>query len=158
MPALTRRRSADALLWRRARRHGRETERKYAMWKRGKRLPSQKPNSLLSCPCGKVFEIHRLEDTIVPCPHHRGSKAWNQPGQFDCGIVPSWKRGGLGRMMRAMKKARIPITTEPRQSYEIWVEQDGRRHLFAIAGSLEDAEEEAREAEREYGLKPAREK
>ena|ERR1700686_4121380 len=94
-----------------------------------------------------------------PCPHHcGGSKAWNRPGQFDCGIVPSWKRGGLGRMMRAMKKARITITTEPRQSYEIWVEQDGRRHLFAIAGSLEDAEEEAREAEREYGLKPAREK
>jgi hypothetical protein len=61
-------------------------------------------------------------------------------------------------MMRAMKKARITISTEPRQSYEIWVEQDGRRHLFAIAGSLEDAEEEASEAEREYGLKPAREK
>src|ERR1700694_2032573 len=88
-----------------------------------------------------------------PCAaHHRGgSKAWNQPGQFDWGIVPSGKRGGLGRILLAMKKARITITTEPRQSYEIWVEQDGRRHLFAIAGSLEDAEEEAREAEGDYG-------
>ena len=68
------------------------------------------------------------------------------------------EKGRSGAHIAGMKKARITITTEPRQSYEIWVEQDGRRHLFAIAGSLEDAEEEAREAEREYGLKPAREK
>jgi hypothetical protein len=33
----------------------------------------------------------------------------------------------------------------------------GRRFLFAIAGSPEDAAEEAREAEREYGPNPARE-
>jgi hypothetical protein len=56
-----------------------------------------------------------------------------------------------------MGKARIIITTEHCPSYEVWVEQDGRRHLFAIAGSLEDAEEEAREAEREYGPKHGRE-
>ena len=54
-------------------------------------------------------------------------------------------------------KARITITTEAHPSYEVWVEQDGRRHLVAIAGSLGDAEEEAREAEREYGLRPIRE-
>jgi len=41
-------------------------------------------------------------------------------------------------------KARITITTEAHPSYEVWVEQDGRRHLVAIAGSLGDAEEEAR--------------
>lgn len=28
------------------------TERKHAMWARGEKLPSQKPNSLLKCPCG----------------------------------------------------------------------------------------------------------
>ena len=55
-----------------------------------------------------------------------------------------------------MGKARIIITGHG-PSYEVWVEQDGRRHLFAIAGSLEDAEEEAREAEREYGPKHGRE-
>ena len=54
-------------------------------------------------------------------------------------------------------KARITITTEAHPSYEVWVEQDDRRHLVAIAGSLEEAEEEAREAEREYGLRPIRE-
>jgi len=53
-------------------------------------------------------------------------------------------------------KARITITTGAHPSYEVWVEQDGS-HLVAIAGSLEDAEEEAREAEREYGLRPIRE-
>jgi hypothetical protein len=55
-----------------------------------------------------------------------------------------------------MGKARIIITEHP-PSYEVWVEQDGRRFLFAIAGSLEDAGEEAREAEREYELRPIRE-
>ena len=44
-----------------------------------------------------------------------------------------------------MGKARIIITGHG-PSYEVWVEQDGRRFLFAIAGSLEDAGEEAREA------------
>jgi hypothetical protein len=55
-----------------------------------------------------------------------------------------------------MGKAGIIITEHP-PSYEVWVEQDGRRFLFAIAGSPEDAGEEAREAEREYGPNPARE-
>jgi hypothetical protein len=55
-----------------------------------------------------------------------------------------------------MGKACI-IITEHGPSYEVWVEQDSRRFLFAIAGSLEDAGEEAREAEREYGTKPGRE-
>jgi hypothetical protein len=56
-----------------------------------------------------------------------------------------------------MRKARITKTREAHPSYEVWVEQDGRSYLFAIAGSLEDAEEEAREAEREDGLRPVRE-
>jgi hypothetical protein len=65
--------------------------------------------------------------------------------------------GRVGAHIEGMRKARITKTTEAHPSYEVWVEQDGRSHLFAIAGSLEDAEEEAREAEREYGLRPIRE-
>jgi hypothetical protein len=52
-----------------------------------------------------------------------------------------------------MGRARIVVTAHG-PSFEVWVEQDGRRLLFAIAGSLEDAEEDAREAEREYRPKP----
>jgi hypothetical protein len=45
------------------------TERKYAMWERGERMPTQKPNSLMTCPCGQVFDSHRLEKTVVHVPH-----------------------------------------------------------------------------------------
>jgi hypothetical protein len=55
-----------------------------------------------------------------------------------------------------MGSPRIVVTAHG-PSFEVWVEQDGRRFLFAIAGSLEDAEEDAREAEREYRPKPGRE-
>src|ERR1700738_3739343 len=41
------------------------TEQKYAMWAAGERLPSQKPSSLMKCPCGEVFDSHRLEHTIT---------------------------------------------------------------------------------------------
>jgi hypothetical protein len=56
-----------------------------------------------------------------------------------------------------MRRARITITTADHRSYAVWVEQDGLRHLFSIAGSLEDAQEDAREAERIYGPKLGRE-
>jgi hypothetical protein len=45
------------------------TERKYAMWERGERMPSQKPSSLMRCPCGEVFDSHLLEHTMVHVPH-----------------------------------------------------------------------------------------
>src|SRR6266446_6485792 len=45
------------------------TARKYAMWERGEKLPSQKPNSLMRCPCGEVFDSHRLENTLIHVPH-----------------------------------------------------------------------------------------
>jgi hypothetical protein len=45
------------------------TERKYAMWAAGERLPSQKPSSLMTCPCGEVFDSHRLEHTLIHVPH-----------------------------------------------------------------------------------------
>jgi hypothetical protein len=45
------------------------TARKYAMWEAGEKLPSQKPNSLMRCPCGEVFDSHRLENTLIHVPH-----------------------------------------------------------------------------------------
>jgi len=41
----------------------------YAMWKAGEWLPSQKPNSLMRCPCGQVFDSHKLEHTLIHVPH-----------------------------------------------------------------------------------------
>ena len=43
-------------------------ENKYAMWKRGELLPSQKPNSMMRCPCGVTFDSHNPSGSYV----HRG--------------------------------------------------------------------------------------
>jgi hypothetical protein len=45
------------------------TSRKYAMWKRGEKLPSQKPNSMMRCPCGEMFDSHRPEHSLIHVPH-----------------------------------------------------------------------------------------
>jgi hypothetical protein len=45
------------------------TERKYAMWERGERLPSQNPSTMMRCPCGEMFDSHRLEHTLIHVPH-----------------------------------------------------------------------------------------
>lgn len=45
------------------------TTRKYAMWERGERFSSQRPNSMMRCPCGETFDSHRLEHTLVHVPH-----------------------------------------------------------------------------------------
>jgi hypothetical protein len=63
---LPKRSEADFQAWRDERDW---TERKYAMWTSGEKLPSQKPSSLLKCPCGQVFDSHRLEETVVHVPH-----------------------------------------------------------------------------------------
>jgi hypothetical protein len=39
------------------------------MWEAGERFPSQKPNSFMRCPCGEVFNSHRLEYTLIHVPH-----------------------------------------------------------------------------------------
>jgi hypothetical protein len=57
---------ADFQAWRDARDW---TERKYAMWQRGERFPSQMPNTLMRCPCGETFDSHRLEHTLIHVPH-----------------------------------------------------------------------------------------
>jgi hypothetical protein len=41
-------------------RHQRDwTARKYAMWERGEKLPSQIPTSMMRCPCGERFDSHK---------------------------------------------------------------------------------------------------
>jgi hypothetical protein len=63
---LSKRTEADFQAWR----HQRDwTERKHAMWKAGGKLASQKPSSLMRCPCGEVFDSHRLEHTVIHVPH-----------------------------------------------------------------------------------------
>ena len=44
------------------------TEKKYAMWARGEKMPTQKP-SLMTCPCGEIFNSQRLEETVIHVPH-----------------------------------------------------------------------------------------
>jgi hypothetical protein len=63
---LSNRTEADFQKWRDARDW---TAKKYAMWERGEKLPSQKPSSLMRCPCGEVFDSHRLENTVIHVPH-----------------------------------------------------------------------------------------
>jgi hypothetical protein len=69
---LAKRTEADFQAWRDARDW---TARKYAMWERGERLPSQKPSSLMTCPCGEVFDSHRPEQTLVHVPHITAAQA-----------------------------------------------------------------------------------
>ncbi len=63
---LSNRTEADFQAWR----DGRDwAARKYAMWERGERMPSQKPSSLMTRRCGQVFDSHRLEDNLIHVPH-----------------------------------------------------------------------------------------
>lgn len=50
------------------------TERKYAMWARGERMPTQTPSSRMTCPCGEGFDSHRLEDNLAHVPHNTASE------------------------------------------------------------------------------------
>jgi hypothetical protein len=61
------------------REHQEWTERKYAAWKRGERMPTQKPSSLMTCPCGQMFDSHRLRGHGHPCSAYYG---------FGVGILP----------------------------------------------------------------------
>jgi hypothetical protein len=62
---LSNRTEADFQAWRDARDW---TARKYAMWERGERLPSQSPNSMMTCPCGELFDSHDPDGSYI----HRG--------------------------------------------------------------------------------------
>jgi hypothetical protein len=45
------------------------TARKYAMWDRGERMLTQKPSSLMQCPCGETFDSRLLKHTMIHVPH-----------------------------------------------------------------------------------------
>jgi hypothetical protein len=62
LPTLT---EADFDRWRETRDWA---KRKYAMWERGEKLPSQIPSSMMRCPCGARFDSHDPEGSYV----HRG--------------------------------------------------------------------------------------
>jgi hypothetical protein len=51
------------------------TERKYAMWERGERMPSQMPSSLMTCPCGVAFDSHDPEGSYVHRVHIYAAQA-----------------------------------------------------------------------------------
>jgi hypothetical protein len=38
------------------------------MWERGELIPSQKPNTMMRCPCGERFDSH---DPAGSLPHRR---------------------------------------------------------------------------------------
>jgi hypothetical protein len=63
---LSKRTEADFQAWRDERDW---TARKYAMWDAGERMPSQKPSSLMRCPCGATIDTHRIQDTMMHVPH-----------------------------------------------------------------------------------------
>ena len=43
--------------------------RKYDMWARGELLPSQKPNTMMGCPCGERFDSHDPAGSYVHRRH-----------------------------------------------------------------------------------------
>jgi hypothetical protein len=48
------------------------------MWERGEKLPSQRPNTMICCLCGRTFDSHRLE-TLIHVPR---ITAANDPMKF----------------------------------------------------------------------------
>jgi hypothetical protein len=69
---LSKQTEADFQAWRDQRDR---TERKYALWDAGKRLPPNewapgKPCGIyMKCSCGEIFNSHHLADTVVHVPH-----------------------------------------------------------------------------------------
>jgi len=51
------------------------TARKYAMWERGERMSTEKPNSIMPCPCGVRFDSHDPDDSYVHRGHIYASQA-----------------------------------------------------------------------------------
>jgi hypothetical protein len=51
------------------------TARKYAMWARGEKQPSQIPDSTMRCACGVRFDSHVLAQNLVHLPHIYAARA-----------------------------------------------------------------------------------
>ncbi|WP_141688495.1 hypothetical protein [Bradyrhizobium paxllaeri] len=63
---LSKRTDADFEEWRRQRDW---TTRKYAMWECGEKLPTQLPNTMMKCPCGRTFDSHDPGGSYVHREH-----------------------------------------------------------------------------------------
>jgi hypothetical protein len=81
---LSNRTEADFQAWRDARDW---TARKYALWDAGERLPPNewepgKPCSIyLRCPCGDIFNSHRIEENLVHVTRLRSVVRHARPGR-----------------------------------------------------------------------------
>jgi hypothetical protein len=62
------------------------TARKYAMWEAGEKLPTQKPNPMMRCPCGEAFDSHRLEHSLIHVPHIPSTSVNTPP--IDRSLIP----------------------------------------------------------------------
>jgi hypothetical protein len=98
-----------------ASRHQRDwTERKHAMWKAGGKLASQKPSSLMRCPCGEVLDsppprAHRYPRSPRHC---RISMTADWSRKFDSPIpLPK------GRQLVTLKDAGTHITKLPKSEH-----------------------------------------
>jgi hypothetical protein len=69
---LAKRTEADFQAWRDQRDW---TARKYAMWDRGERFPSQIPSSTMGCPCGERFDSHDPAGSYVHRSHIYAAQA-----------------------------------------------------------------------------------
>jgi hypothetical protein len=71
-------------------RHQRDwTERKYAIWKRGELLPSQKPDTMMRCPCGITFDSHYPAGSYVHRQHIYAKQAGIADGATGKDASPS---------------------------------------------------------------------
>ncbi|WP_431016695.1 hypothetical protein [Bradyrhizobium pachyrhizi] len=49
--------------------------RKQAMSARGEKLPSERPSSLMRCPCGTTFDSHILSENLIHVRHIQAARA-----------------------------------------------------------------------------------
>ena len=63
---LSKRTEADFQAWRDQRDW---TARKYAEGRGREVAFAKKPSSMMRCPCGEMFDSHRLENTLIHVPH-----------------------------------------------------------------------------------------
>jgi hypothetical protein len=69
---LAKRTEADFQAWRD---HRDWIARRYAMWERGEKLPSQVPSSLMRCVCGASFDSHATEESYPHRAHIYAAQA-----------------------------------------------------------------------------------
>jgi hypothetical protein len=104
------------------------TARKYETWTTGEKLPLQEPSSMIRCPCGEMFDSHRLENTLIHVPHitaEHKSREVRRPRPF-------------GDPEAAVRKLiEIANAAEPVQDARIYIERVNGPFLAAGGSSAE---------------------